>query len=228
MPTNAEGVNIPPGINILSTVGHMMHLHLHMHSCVCANVFAALRTGIFVACASASMPASEANMCQRCAARCWHVAACAAVVWVCCADRILLCVVIQGHILQAFSPANKVEVAHMVHVAEYNPIVRAHAEPCTDVLTCASMSMAAGDSITVMQVGTVGVAASGDQDSQGIRTIVQHAVLVLLTPADGGAQRCEVLTAKQLCKKQHMVAWLHSGHPTMDVRQVYDHLCREN
>jgi len=166
-------------------------------------------------------------MCQRCAARCWHVAACAAVVWVCCADRILLCVVIQGHILQAFSPANKVEVAHMVYVDEYNPIVRLHAEACTDVPVCASMSMAAGDRITVMQVGTVGVAASGDQDSQGIRTIVQHAVLVLLTPADGGAQRCEVLTGKQLCKRQYMVAWLHSGHPTMDARKVHIHLCLE-
>jgi len=136
--------------------------------------------------------------------------------------------VLQGLILQGFSSVNKCVIAHMVHVPEYDPIVRAHAEPCTDVPRCASMSMAAGDSITVMQVGTVGVAASGDQDSQGLRTIVQHAVLVLLTPADGGAQRCEVLTAKQLCKKQHMVAWLHSGHPTMDVRQVYDHLCREN
>ena len=136
----------------------------------------------------------------------------------------------QGHILQAFSPANKVEVAHMVHVEEYHPIVRAHAEPCTDVPMCASMSMAAGDKITVMQVGTVGVAASGDQDSQGIkiRTIVQHAVLVLLTPADGGAQRCEVLTAKQLCKQQYTVAWRHSGHPTMDARQVSDPFCRAN
>ena len=90
--------------------------------------------------------------------------------------------------MQGFSGVNKCVVAHMVHVPEYDPIVRAHAEPCTDVPLCASMSMAAGDSITVMQVGTVGVAASGDQDSQGLRTIVQHAVLVLLTPADGGAQ----------------------------------------
>ena len=89
---------------------------------------------------------------------------------------------------QGFSPVNKCRIAHMVHVPEYDPIVKAHTEPCTDVPRCASMSMAAGDSITVMQVGTVGVAASGDQDSQGLRTIVQHAVLVLLTPADGGAQ----------------------------------------
>jgi len=134
----------------------------------------------------------------------------------------------QGHILQQFSPANKVDVAPMFFVDEYNPEVRLHAKASTDVPVCASMSMVPGDSITVMQVGTVGVAASGDQDSQGIRTIVQHAVLVLLTPADGGAQRCEVLTGKQLCKKQHMVAWLHSGHPTMDARQVYDPFCRAN
>ena len=88
--------------------------------------------------------------------------------------------------------------------------------------------MAAGDSITVMQVGTVGVAANADQESQGLRTIVQHAALVLVTPADGGAQRCEVLTAKQLGKQLHRVAWRHSGHPTMDARQVTDPFRHEN
>ena len=96
----------------------------------------------------------------------------------------------QGHILQQFSPANKVDVAPMLYVDEYTPVVRLHAKASTAVPVCASMLIAPGDSITVMQVGTVGVAASGDQDSQGIkiRTIVQHAVLVLLTPADGGSQ----------------------------------------
>ena len=29
MPTNAEGVNMPSGVNILSTVGRLMHLHTH-------------------------------------------------------------------------------------------------------------------------------------------------------------------------------------------------------
>ena len=135
---------------------------------------------------------------------------------------------LQGLILDAFSGVNKCVVAHMVHVPEYDPIVRAHAEPCTDVPRCASMSMAVGDSITVMQVGTVGVAANADQESQGIRTIVQHAALVLVTPVDGSAQRCEVLTAKQLGKHLHRVAWRHSGHPTMDARQVTDPFRREN
>jgi len=29
MPTNAEGVTMPSGVNILSTVGRLMHLHIH-------------------------------------------------------------------------------------------------------------------------------------------------------------------------------------------------------
>ena len=104
----------------------------------------------------------------------------------------------QGHILQQFSPANKVDVAPMLHVHEYTPVVTKHAMASTAVPVCASMSMEPGDCIKVMQVGTVGVVESADQDSQGIhiRTIVQHAVLVLLTPADGGSQRSEVLTGK--------------------------------
>ena len=28
MPTNAEGVNMPSGVNILSTVGRLMHTHI--------------------------------------------------------------------------------------------------------------------------------------------------------------------------------------------------------
>ena len=96
----------------------------------------------------------------------------------------------QGHILQQFSPANKCEVAPMLHVHEYTPVVTKNAMASTAVPVCASLSMEPGDCITVMQVGTVGVVESADQDSQGIhiRTIVQHAVLVLLTPADGGSQ----------------------------------------
>ena len=136
----------------------------------------------------------------------------------------------QGHILQQFSPANKCEVAPMEHVHEYTPEVTKNAKASTAVPVCASLSMEPGDCITVMQVGTVGVVDSGDQDKQGIhiRTIVQHAVLVLLTPADGGSQRCEVLTGKQFCKRQYMVAWLHSGRPTMDPRKVHYLVCREN
>jgi len=79
-----------------------------------------------------------------------------------------------------------------------------------------------------MQVGTVGVVDSGDEDPQGIyiRTIVQHAVLVLLTPAYGGSQRSEVLTGKQLKPDQWMVAWHHSGRPTIDPRKVHCFVCR--
>ena len=88
----------------------------------------------------------------------------------------------------------------MEHVHEYTPEVTKNAKASTAVPVCASLSMEPGDCITVMQVGTVGVVDSGhgDQDKQGIhiRTIVQHAVLVLLTPADGGSQRSEVLTGK--------------------------------
>ena len=130
--------------------------------------------------------------------------------------------------MQGFSGVNKCVIAHMVHVPEYDPIVKAHTEPCTDVPRCASMSMAVGDCITVMQVGTVRVAANVDEESQGSRTNVQHAALVLVTAADGGAHQCEVLTATQLGKHLHRVAWRHSGHPTMDARQVTDSFCHEN
>ena len=149
---------------------------------------------------------------------------------VCCADSILHRGALQGLILDAFSGVNKCVVAHMVHVPEYDPIVKPHTEACTDVPRCASMSLAVGDCITVMQVGTVGVAANVDQESQGSRTDVQHAALVLVTAADGGAQRCEVLTAThwQLGKHLHRVAWRHSGHPTMDARQVTDTFRHEN
>jgi len=44
MPTNAEGVNMPSGVNILSTVGRL--LHLHMHACICAYLFCHMQTVI--------------------------------------------------------------------------------------------------------------------------------------------------------------------------------------
>ena len=85
----------------------------------------------------------------------------------------------QGHILQQFSPANKVDVAPMLHVDEYTPVVTKHAKASTTVPVCASMSMEPGDSITVMQVGTVGVAESADQDSQGIQIPGPHTMHAL-------------------------------------------------
>jgi len=152
---------------------------------------------------------------------------------VCCADSILHRGALQGLILDAFSGVNKCVVAHMVHVPEYDPIVKPHTEACTDVPQCASMSLAVGDCITVMQVGTVGVAANIDEEShagdgEDARTVVQHAALVLVTAADGAPQRCEVLTAQQLGKDLYRVAWRHSGHPTMDARQVTDTFRHEN
>jgi len=35
-----------------------------------------------------------------------------------------------------------------------------------------------------------------------------------------GTQRCEVLTARQVQEDQQMVAWLHSGWPSMDPQKV--------
>jgi len=64
MPTGAEGVDIPPGINIHSSVG--CTLMLHTPSCDTANVLAALRRDN--ACVGACRLASEAAMCKRCAA----------------------------------------------------------------------------------------------------------------------------------------------------------------
>ena len=147
---------------------------------------------------------------------------------VCGADCVWQCVCVQGRILTQFSPANKCEVAPLEHVHEYSPDVSKNAKSSTAVPVCASLSLQPGDCIVVMQVGTVGVVDSGDKDPQGIcsRTFVQHAVLVLLTPGDGGSQRSEVLTGKQLQPDQHMVAWLHSGRPTIDPRKVHCFVCR--
>ena len=87
------------------------------------------------------------------------------------------------------------------------------------------MSLAVGGRFTVMQVGTVGVAGFKDAElhmGEGVdtRTCVQHAVLVLVNAADGSTHQCEVLTAQQLGPGLDRVAWRHSGHPTMDIRQV--------
>ena len=128
-------------------------------------------------------PHEEAAICQRCVCM-QHLGL------VCGADCVWQCVCVQGRILTQFSPANKCEVAPLEHVHEYSPDVSKNAKSSTAVPVCASLSLQPGDCITVMQVGTVGVVDSGDKDPQGIysRSFVQHAVLVLLTPADGGSQ----------------------------------------
>ena len=142
-----------------------------------------------------------------------------------CADGVLHCDTFQGLVLEAFSGVNKVVVGPLVHVAEYDPIVKPDSVACTDVPECASMSLTVGDWFTVMQVGTVGVAGLKDAELQmgeGVdtRTCVQNAALVLVNAADGRTQRCEVLTAKQMGPGLDRVAWRHSGHPTMDIRLV--------
>jgi len=147
---------------------------------------------------------------------------------VCCADCVWRCVCLQGRIVSQFSPANKCSVAPQEHVHEYTPDVSKNAQSSTAVPVCGSLSVQPGDCIVVMQVGTVGVVQNSGKDKQGThsRRLVQHAVLVLLTPGDGGPQRSEVLTGKQVQEKEHMVAWLHSGCPTMDPRKVLCCLCR--
>ena len=95
-----------------------------------------------------------------------------------CADGVLHCDTLQGLVLEAFSGVNKVVVFPMVHVAEYNPIVKPLSVSYTDVPECASMSLSVGDRFTVMQVGTVGVAGLIDAEShmgEGVdtRTCVQ-------------------------------------------------------
>jgi len=53
-------------------------------------------------------------------------------------------------------------------------------------------------------------------------------VLVLVTPGDGGKQRCEVLTAAEVDEDERMVAWLHGGSPSMCPHKVliWHGLCR--
>ena len=110
---------------------------------------------------------------------------------------------------------------------EYTPDVKTPELSNAPAPVCGSRSMRPGDSIVVMQVGTVGVLQKSGKTKQGTRRRrqVQHAVLVLVTPGDGGTQRCEVLTAKQVQEDQHMVSWLHSGCPTMDPEKVLSCVC---
>jgi len=108
---------------------------------------------------------------------------------------------------------------------EYTPDVNAQGLSNAPAPVCGSRSLCAGDSFVVMQVGTVGVLQKSGPTK---RRQVQHAVLVLVTPADGGTQRCEVLTARQVQEDEQMVAWLHSGSPSMSPEKVLScpGLCR--
>jgi len=130
--------------------------------------------------------------------------------------------------VSCFAPTNKCTVEPQEHVYEYTPDVSNTELSCAPVPVCGSLSVQPGDCIVVMQVGTVGVVHNSGKDKQGTRRrrLVQHAVLVLLTPGNGGPQRSEVLTGKQVQENEHMVAWLHSGCPTMDPRKVLSCVCR--
>ena len=132
--------------------------------------------------------------------------------------------------LSGFAPTNKVSVEPQDHMHEYTPDVNAQGLSNAPAPVCGSRSMCAGDSFVVMQVGTVGVLQKSGPTKQGTRRRrqVQHAVLVLVTPADGGTQRCEVLTARQVQEDEQMVAWLHSGSPSMSPEKVLScpGLCR--
>ena len=130
--------------------------------------------------------------------------------------------------MSCFAPTNKCRVEPQEHVYEYTPDVSNTKQSSSPVPVCGSLSVQPGDCIVVMQVGTVGVVQNSGKDKQGThsRRLVQHAVLVLLTPGDGGAQRSEVLTGKQLQQNEHMVAWHHSGCPTIDPRKVLYFVCR--
>ena len=60
MPTNAEGVNMPSGVNILSTVGRL--LHLHMHARIFAYLFCHMQTVIIGLRSRANTHAMVASM----------------------------------------------------------------------------------------------------------------------------------------------------------------------
>ena len=138
-----------------------------------------------------------------------------------------MCVCLQGRIVSQFAPANKCLVAPQEHVHEYTPDVSKNTQSSAAVPVCSSLTVLPGDTIVVMQVGTVGVVKHSGKDPQGTqsRSSVQHAVLVLLTPGDGSAQRSEVLTGTQVQHNGYMVAWHHSGCPTIDPRKVLCHCC---
>ena len=135
-----------------------------------------------------------------------------------------MCACLQGKIVAQYAPANKCVVKPQQHVPEYDPDVSKSTQSSAAVPVCSSLAVLPGDTIVVMQVGTVGVVEPSDKDMQG-RSSVQHAVLVLLTPRDGGAQRFEVLTGAQVRHDGFQVAWHHSGRPTIDPRKVLCHCC---
>ena len=134
------------------------------------------------------------------------------------------CACLQGTIVGQYAPANKCVVKPQQFVSEYDPDVSKSTQSSAPVPVCSSLAVLPGDTIVVMQVGTVGVVEPSDKDMQG-RSSVQHAVLVLLTPRDGGAQRFEVLTGAQVRHDGFQVAWHHSGRPTIDPRKVLCHCC---
>ena len=138
-----------------------------------------------------------------------------------------MCACLQGKIVAQYAPANKCVVKPQQHVPEYDPDVSKSTQSCAPVPVCTSLAVLSGDTIVVMQVGTVGVVKHSGKDPQGTqsRSSVQHAVLVLLTPGDGSAQRSEVLTGTQVQHNGYMVAWHHSGCPTIDPRKVLCHCC---
>ena len=135
-----------------------------------------------------------------------------------------MCACLQGKIVGQYAPANKCVVKPQQFVSEYDPDVSKSTQSCAPVPVCTSLAVLSGDTIVVMQVGTVGVVEPSDKDMQG-RSSVQHAVLVLLTPRDGGAQRFEVLTGAQVRHDGFQVAWHHSGRPTIHPRKVLCHCC---
>ena len=138
-----------------------------------------------------------------------------------------MCACLQGKIVAQYAPANKCVVKPQQHVPEYAPDVSKNTQSSAAVPVCSSLTVLPGDTIVVMQVGTVGVVKHSGKDPQGTqsRSSVQHAVLVLLTPRDGGAQRFEVLTGAQVRHDGFQVAWHHSGRPTIHPRKVLCHCC---
>jgi len=140
-------------------------------------------------------------------------------------DRVCVLLCCQGLVVSGFAPTNKVTVEAQEAMHEYTPDVSATALSNAPAPVCGSQSVCAGDSFVVMQVGTVGVQHKDDATR---RSHVQHAVLVLVTPGDGGKQRCEVLTAAQVDEDEKMVAWLHGGSPSMCPHKVLScpGLCR--
>ena len=134
------------------------------------------------------------------------------------------CACLQGTIVGQYAPANKCVVKAQEYVSEYAADVSRNPQFTGPVPVCSSLAVQPGDTVVVMQVGTVGVVETGDKGVQG-RSSVQHAVLVLLTPRDGGAQRFEVLTGAQVRHDGFQVAWHHSGCPTIDPRKVLCHCC---